>query len=135
MVRKWDMIWQSMPERKRITLSITPNFYTAVSGEKFMYNFVENTTGSISMPVSLEYGIDDELTITPDIRSIDASTSVMLEDKLSGDMIDLRQQSYTFRHLAANAPDRFVLHLSLNNSVGVRENPSLQVMQFSLTPR
>ena len=83
-----------------------------------MFNFVENTTGSLSIPVNLEFGIDDELTITPDIRSIDASTSVMLEDKLSGDMIDLRQQSYTFRHLAANAPDRFVLHLS-QNSVGM----------------
>ena len=88
-----------------------PSIYSILQGEMLAYNFINGQFSSREVPLNLEHQEDDYLTITANPGGLDPAVSVILEDKLTRDMIDLRQQSYTFRHLAANAPDRFVLHL------------------------
>lgn len=98
-----------------------PSIYTVLDGQEYNYKLIDNSFTARTVPVYLEHSIDDELTIALDVATIDPYMKIILEDKLSGDMIDLRKGNYTFRHLSANAADRFVLHLS-QSAVGAGEN-------------
>lgn len=97
-----------------------PNIYTVLQGQEYVFKKIDNSFKTRTVPVFLDHAIDDELTISMSNVTVDPNMSIELEDKLSGDMIDLRQQNYTFRHLSANDADRFVLHLS-QSSIGINE--------------
>ena len=97
-----------------------PNIFTSLQGQDYVYKFIDDSFTKRTVPVSLTFSIDDELTINLDMATVDPGMQIHLEDKLSGDITDLRAGAYTFRHLAANSPDRFVLHLN-KSSIGIGE--------------
>ena len=100
--------------------SSVPNLYTSLQGFNYVSKYIDDQFSSKAIPLHLVHDVDDELTIAAEALTINNGIDVTLEDKLSGDMIDLRQQNYTSRHVAGNDPDRFVLHLS-QSSVGIDE--------------
>lgn len=100
--------------------SAYPNLYTVIGGEVYVFNFINDQFNKRTVPLNFEMAVDDNVTIDANLIGLEPGMSLILEDKLSGDMINLRNQRYTFRHLAANPPDRFVLHLD-QSSVNITQ--------------
>ncbi len=109
-----------------------PSLYSVLNDVEYTYNIIGDQFAKKSIPVSLVHDIDDEMTIALDFNTLGKDMVIEIEDKLSGDIVDLRQENYTFRHVAGNDPDRFILHLS-QSSVGIDESGELDDNIFAYT--
>ena len=62
---------------------------------------------------------DSSCIVAGQLESFPANMAIRLEDKLTGQSVNLRQhQTYTFTHQQGNAAGRFVLHFNSANGVG-----------------
>ena len=102
-------------------LDDAPQLYTVSAGQKFSISNLPEFPEQATVPVNFETKYAGNVTLTfSQIESFPATMSIKLEDKLTGQMINLRQQStYTFAHQQGNAADRFVLHFG--GATGVEE--------------
>ena len=102
-------------------LDDAPQLYTVSAGQKFSISNLPEFPEQATVPVNFETKYAGNVTLTfSQIESFPATMSIKLEDKLTGQMTNLRQQpSYIFTHQQGNASDRFVLHFG--GATGVEE--------------
>lgn len=83
------------------------------------------STQEISVSLALEY-ISNELCVMnfEDINTFASTISIELEDKETGEIIDLRQNPiYSFNYDTNGDPERFVLHF--NGATSIKNNQQL----------
>ncbi|MEI8048228.1 MAG: LamG-like jellyroll fold domain-containing protein [Bacteroidota bacterium] len=105
---------------KMFGLEDAPQLYTLSVNQKYSINSLPELNGDKSVPMNFEttYGGDVTLAFSG-MESFPATLALKLEDKLTNQLINLRQQpTYTFAHLPANANDRFVLHFGSATGIG-----------------
>ena len=88
--------------------------YSVVNGTDYAINTLNNVEQTSTVPVSMRPGADASFKFTVEgINTFDATQYIYLEDKVTGQMIDLRQNpEYTFNMNTTEAFDRFVLHFT-----------------------
>ena len=99
-----------------------PQLYTlATDNEMLAINSLPTLNGYAKVPMNFEANFAGNVTLSfSELESFPGTLSIKLEDKLTGQKINLRQQpSYTFAHLATNAKDRFILHFG--SATGIDE--------------
>ncbi|MFZ4546695.1 MAG: immunoglobulin domain-containing protein [Bacteroidales bacterium] len=99
-----------------------PQLYTlAADNEKLAINSLPGLSGYAKVPMSFETNfVGDIKLLFSEIESFTNSLAINLEDKLTGQTINLRQQpTYTFAHQPGNTKERFVLHFG--NATGIAE--------------
>ncbi len=98
-----------------------PQLYTVSESEKYSINNLPLFSVQTAVPMNFETKYTGEVTFTVSgLESFPANMSIKLEDKLTSQLINLRQQpSYIFAHQAENAAGRFMLHF--NGATGVEE--------------
>jgi hypothetical protein len=71
-----------------------------------------STSETVDVPLNFSLNSDQEVTLNfSGINSFEVSYGIQLEDLLTGQLVDLREQSaYTFAHSQSNDASRFVLH-------------------------
>lgn len=90
------------------------SLYTVLGSDDYSINTLNDVTQTSTVPMSMRPGGDATFKFTVDgINTFDATQYIYLEDKITGQMIDLRQNpEYTFSMTTAEAFDRFVLHFT-----------------------
>lgn len=88
--------------------------YSVVNGTDYAINTLNDVQQTSTVPVSMRPGGNASFKFTVSgISTFDATQYIYLEDKVTGQMIDLRQNpEYTFSMTTAEAFDRFVLHFT-----------------------
>ena len=101
-----------------------PQVYTLAGDYKTSINALGELNGNMQIPLNYECGSQGEVAfVFSQLESFPANMAIRLEDRLTGQMINLRQQQrYTFTHQTGNAAERFVLHFS--SATGVDDLPS-----------
>ena len=107
---------------KMLGLADAPQLYSVTADKKFSLNNLPLPTGPTTVPVNFETQFAGEVTLTfSQAESFRENVTIQLEDKLTGQFINLRQQqTYTFTHQPTNSKDRFVLHFG--GAIGITEN-------------
>ncbi len=89
------------------------SFYSMTSGDfKLVQNSRPMTTSGISEDYYFEFNGAGNYRIEPNLENVDPFWTIMLEDKITGLMHNLRAGGYAFTHQATNRKDRFVLHIN-----------------------
>ncbi len=109
-----DYAFYSLSGTKQLAIQGLPQFYTGEIALGFYASEEGQQTISL-MDVKNQEGID----------------VVFLKDKLTGEVINLREQSYTFTVSAGETNDRFVLQAFPNNVTGVEEKLEQQIFSYS----
>lgn len=94
--------------------SALPQLYSISSDDRRLsINSLPLAEDATVVPVALEWDVDGEVTLAfTNIHSFEPTVKLFLEDQLTGQMIDLREQnSYKFMHSESNNAQRFMLHL------------------------
>lgn len=94
--------------------SALPQLYSiSADGRKLSINTLPLAEDATVVPVALEWESDAEVTLAfSNLHSFEPALKLFLEDLLTGEMIELREQSnYTFIHSESNHALRFNLHL------------------------
>ena len=92
-----------------------PTLYTFFPNATTWYaiNTVPSLTQTATVPMGLRPNNNGTMTITPQgIETFDATTYILLEDKLTGTWQNLRDGAYTFTTTATDNQQRFALHFS-----------------------
>ncbi len=99
---------------KLMGLDAAPQLYSFSTETKFSVNLFPEFTGSKSMPLGLRVGIAAEYTLNvEDLEYFDTGIDVYLQDNVSGEMINLRENPvYTFYAEPGLDESRFVLHFN-----------------------
>jgi hypothetical protein len=102
-------------------LEDAPQLYSVSAGQKFSISNLPEFPEQATVPVNFETKYTGSVTLAfSQIESFPAAMSIKLEDKLTGQMTNVRQQPvYTFAHQQGNAAERFVLHFG--GATGVDE--------------
>jgi len=89
-----------------------PLYSTLADNEKRSINALPYAESTVIVPLGFETSESTESILYFDgIDSFEPTVTIFLEDKLTNEMIDLRQfGQYIFQHNPANDPDRFNLH-------------------------
>lgn len=92
----------------------TPQLYTLAEGEPLSINSLPYSFDEILVPLGIEYISNESCTLTfEDIKSFASTTSIQLQDLVTGEMINLRQNpNYAFTYNTNDDPARFVLHFN-----------------------
>ena len=100
--------------RKMNGISAAPQLFTMKSGgvPVTLNTLPFTTTETIDVPLNFTYTINENVTLDfSGMESFEASYDLYLEDLLTSQMVNLREQpAYTFAHNIANDASRFVLH-------------------------
>ena len=89
-----------------------PTFYTELGNYMYAINSLPVLTGKFSLPAGFKTATAGSYTISiKNLQDLNPSIQVTLEDKLTNTKTLLNSNDYTFTHVAANASDRFILHL------------------------
>jgi hypothetical protein len=107
---------------KMYGLDDAPQLYTLTADKKYSINNLPEPDGYKAVPLNFETTFAGNVTLAFEgIGSFPGTLALKLEDKLSSQIINLREQpSYTFAHQPANAIDRFVLHFG--SATGIDES-------------
>lgn len=106
----WD---KSFDAEKRMNAIQVPNLYTTdANANEYFVNKMNGTFSSKSIPLSFTSALEQEYAINIADLRIPNSWTVELEDKLTGNRIDLKSSHYQFMHVPGNLPDRFVVHIN-----------------------
>jgi hypothetical protein len=92
---------------------VAPQLYTlSADARELSINSVPFAVENFIMPLNFESASEGEISfIFSELNTFEEGASMFLEDKTTGEMINiLEQQSYSFNHTAGNDPDRFNLH-------------------------
>lgn len=106
---EWDMEFDS---RKLIGSEKAPQIWTEVSGEEYSTNFLPHVFDSYVLPLHFQAGVDGNYEFFFEgLESFYLNSYISLEDKLTGNIIDLvLTPFYSFSALTSDASDRFLLH-------------------------
>lgn len=127
----WDVEFDS---RKLTGNETAPQIWTVVSGEEYSTNFLPHVLDSYVLPLYFQAGIDGNYEFSLEgIDSFYQNCYISLEDKLTGNIIDLiHTPYYSFYALTNDNTDRFLLHFvgvstiyddkSDNNSINIYSN-------------
>lgn len=88
--------------------------YTVAGSDDYAINTLNDVAQTSTVPMHMRPGGNSTFKFTVDgINTFDPTQYIYLEDKVTGQMIDLRQNpEYTFSMTTAEAFDRFVLHFT-----------------------
>ncbi|MFN8287691.1 MAG: choice-of-anchor J domain-containing protein [Chitinophagales bacterium] len=102
--------------RKPLSVLGQPTIFTfnTNNAERLSINVNRSIDETPNVPMNFIPGANGTFTFTADgVNSFDPTSYVFLEDKQTGQWIDLRQNAtYTFQSTTADAHDRFVLHFT-----------------------
>ncbi|MBS4057334.1 MAG: T9SS type A sorting domain-containing protein [Bacteroidales bacterium] len=89
-----------------------PLLYSIADGRELCIQSLPFSTETMVVPIGFSINTDGEQTLEfSGLESFETGTAVFLEDLLTGDMIDLAENSqYTFLHSTGNSQLRFRLH-------------------------
>lgn len=107
-----------------------PALYNSFRGIDFIYNFVSDAFSSRSIPLNFKYDKSATLTFSADLLNLDPSWTLMLEDKVTGKMTDLRQADYTFSTAPHIPAARFILYIN-KSSVSLDEQASTGIFAYT----
>ena len=95
----------------------TPALYTIIEGKKSNVNSFNSNNDSYAIQLKSEVGVEGNYKMeAAGFDFISEYTCVILEDKLSHKMINLKKENaYSFNSKTTDSPDRFIVHLSKNN--------------------
>lgn len=105
----WDVEFDSRKLRGNET---APQIWTEVSDEEYSTNFLPHVFDSYVLQLNFEAGVDGNYEFSfKGIDSFHINSYISLEDKLTGNIIDLENsQNYSFVALTNDDTDRFLLH-------------------------
>jgi len=111
---------------KLMNSGISNLFSVTNSNEKLAINSINDqfTSKDVDLHFQGDYAGFYEINM-PEI-TVPNTWTVELEDKLTGNIIDLRKSTYLFQHNTSNDVDRFVLHIN-KNGVSIAEEDMNQV--------
>lgn len=92
----------------------TPQLYTLAGDEKLSINTFPYSNDEVLVTLGVDYTANGNCTLSfEDLETFSSTISIQLQDLVTGDMINLRQNpSYTFDYNTSNDPERFVLHFN-----------------------
>ncbi len=98
-----------------------PQLYSVMHGMDYAINALPAVNENFTLPLHFEMAAGGEVTLNASLLdSFDEFATIFLEDLLTNQMINLRdQQNYVFDHVATNAANRFMLHFT--NVLGQNE--------------
>lgn len=96
---------------KRLNVGVH-NVYTEVNGEALVHNNRKSGFQSISQEVLFNAPDDGTFSLGVSALRVPDSWTLVLEDNFKGITTNLRQGSYTFKHLLGNTANRFTLHIN-----------------------
>ncbi len=104
-----------------------PQLYTLAGNSKLSINQLADLNGSAEIPMHFETEFSGEIALEfSQMESFPADLKIRLEDKLTGQWVNLRETSqYHFAHNPANTADRFVLHFGSAAGFGENENRNI----------
>lgn len=109
-----DYAFYSLSGTKQLAIQGLPQFYT----------------GEIAL--GLYASEEGQQTISlMDVKNREAMDVIFLKDKLTGEVINLREKSYTFTVSAGETNDRFVLQAFPHNVTNVEESLEQQIFSYS----
>lgn len=87
---------------------------TVINDVKYAINTLGDLTQTSTVPVHMRPGLGGTFKFTAEgINTFDPTSYIYLEDKVTGEWVDLRQQAaYTFTMNVNDAENRFVLHFT-----------------------
>jgi hypothetical protein len=99
---------------KMMSSNTRHNLFTNLGGVEYSINTVKDIMHTTAVPVSMRPGTNGTFRFTADgIASFDATSYIYLEDKVTGQWTDLRQNpDYTFSMNINESAERFVLHFT-----------------------
>jgi hypothetical protein len=107
-----------------------PTLFAVQDSLELSVNALPQLSGSRTVELAFESQKDGETyTYKPDFSSFDPFVSVLLEDKKTASLVDLRTVAYSFVHDKTYGANRFVLHFS-KASIGTEELKKAQVYAF-----
>ena len=100
--------------KKRQSDAGYPTLFTMNNGERMSLNGLSSDNMNRSIDLGLMPGITGNFTLSFDgLNSFPATTLIFLEDKLTGEMLSVREvNEYTFDADVNDSEDRFVLHFT-----------------------
>ncbi|KAF0202562.1 MAG: hypothetical protein FD170_1736 [Bacteroidetes bacterium] len=107
-----------------------PQLYTLAGDSKVSINQLAELNGSAEIPMHFETEFIGEITLDfSQMESFPADLKIRLEDKLTGQWVNLRETSqYLFTHNPANATDRFILHFG--SATGMEETETQNISSW-----
>ncbi len=110
-----------------------PQLYSCVQDIKYSVNLFPGFTGHKAIPLSIRTGAEGEYTFTAEgLEFFDINIDVYLEDVLSGEMINLRDNpEYTFYSTPGTDNSRFVLHFNPDLTHLKTENTANDISIYS----
>ncbi len=110
---------------KMFGLEDAPQLYTLSANEKYSINNLPGFQDQRTVDMNFETSFTGEVTLSFEgLESFDPSSNIYLEDELTSQTINLRnQQVYTFSHNPENAANRF--KLVFGGAYGIREGEGL----------
>ena len=108
--------------KKMNTARKTPNFYSELLGENYMYKFVNDQFASKSIPLTFTSRMSASFEISSLLKYIDPAWTVVLEDVSNNTFTNIKNNNYSFnfQKTASNVTHHFVLHIN-TNGVGIDE--------------
>ena len=90
-----------------------PSLYTKINGKPITINRLPDPVTSYSLPLFLDSKKSGEdYIISMQDEDIDPSWTIHLEDKMTGEIINLRSSEYSFKHNGSINGNRFVVHIN-----------------------
>ncbi len=105
----WDMDFDA---RKLFGNDNAPQLWTVTKDEELSTNFLPPVMETLVLPMNFKAGYDGNYELNfENIESFYANSSISIEDKFTGDVIDILDTPYySFTGSTSDAADRFLLH-------------------------
>jgi len=99
---------------KLMGIESAPQIYSLDANTIYAVNLLAESYGNRMIPLGLRTGVEGEYTFGFEgVDDFDPSVTIFLEDKISGEMIDLHETiAYTFFAEEGTTDDRFILHFN-----------------------
>ncbi len=108
-----------------------PNVYTIHNGENISYNAFNDQFSVKSVDVGFDAAESGVYTFDIFKDEIPTAWTVILQDKLTGDLTNLRKTTYSFSHVTGAAANRFALHINKTGAVSVNEVETRNVYAYT----
>jgi hypothetical protein len=92
--------------------ALAPRIFTTNGKEEFVIDGRDVPQNGTIIPVNFSSQENGVQSISINTKAIDPSWSIYLEDKLTGNVHNIKQSAYVFNHNTANNADRFLLHIN-----------------------
>ncbi|MBI1221139.1 MAG: T9SS type A sorting domain-containing protein [Bacteroidetes bacterium] len=99
-------------------LGAAPSLSSLIGGARLSINALPSSLNEVSIPLSYKSNTKGKAEISLDFSELDAAWNVLLEDKLTGIKMDLKNGAYSFENNGTNNL-RFILHLEKKGATGI----------------